>query len=889
MTHAIRFSFYIACIGLNAISRCQEISGQLEGTINDWADRPLPGANVRLNSPVLQGSRGTSTDDRGTFRLEALPPGIYTVKVTHVACTPLNVEDVRIHLGKTTRLGVLQLQVKDVQVPEVVASGDRPFLDPSSTTFGAALTREFIEALPQDRTYLGIASLLPHNIQSYYGDNINVAGATGSENRYFVNGTDVTDIYKGDGGMNLPYNFIREIQVMSGGYEAQYRSALGGAVNVVTNSGSNEFSGQAFGFYTNKNLSGEQKIPESQPPTGAFSLYDFGVGLGGPIVTDRLWFFAAYNPSFRNERIHLPGLDEYPDETRIHMFAGTITWRISSTFDMTATVLGDPAQQTGIRQTFNGPVLSMANADPYLSDSFTGGHSVVLDARHSPNDFMTLEGSVSWSRRTDKHMPATSRGFSEAMFYDAERQELSGGYPERADNSSRVLTSQISVAAILDEHTLKAGLAYKEIDFGSSLIYSCIYRFPHPDLGSTYLLIDIAQIGHLCNRIPSAFIQDSWTLSDQFRLNYGLRWDGLFIIGSNGRLAQRILGQYQPRIGFVFSWGNDGADRISGSVGRYSDDLRTYGSTLYHIDGAYQYGVMYAHDPRVNPSGGDTVLGAMMSVRAEIADLRGQYFDEFMLGYEHMFAEAFKLTVRGIYRVLGDIVEDAESPPGSHQFVYANPGRPPLSDYPRATREYLAFELGVERSWGQDFNFLASYVLSHNYGNYNGLFAQEAGAAIPNAGPACDFLYMLTNGTGLLPNDRTHVFKLICSYRVGFGLSLGTSFFWASGTPLSKYSVGPAGDMDHLRFLEPRGSTGRLSSIWDLNLRVSYDLPIGSNGGFRPRCILDVFHIASQREVVQQDQLYYLDDAGTIQNQAYGEPMKFQPPMSLRLGIEVGF
>jgi hypothetical protein len=148
---------------------------------------------------------------------------------------------------------------------------------------------------------------------------------------------------------------------------------------------------------------------------------------------------------------------------------------------------------------------------------------------------------------------------------------------------------------------------------------------------------------------------------------------------------------------------------------------------------------------------------------------------------------------------------------------------------------------------------------------------------------------MLTNGTGPLPNDRTHLFKLSCSYRMDIGVALGASFFWGSGTPLSTYSVGPAGDMDHLLFLEPRGSSGRLPSIWDLSLRVCYDLPLASEGGVRPRCVLDIFHIAGQREVVQQDQVRYLDVAGTIPNQAYGQPVKFQPPMSVRLGLEVEF
>ena len=879
----------LTCFVMNWTARAQEVAGNLEGRISDLADQPVVGANVVAHSPSLQGTRGTSTDEHGVFRLFTLPPGIYSVRITHLTSSPLVLENVPIQLGRTTGLGALHLRQKEVEIAEVVVVGDHLPLDPVSTAVGTTLTRQNIDVLPMDRTYRGVATILPHNNPSYFGDDANVAGATGSENKYFVNGTDVTDTYTGTGSMNLPYNFIREIQVMSGGYEAQYRSALGGIMNVVTNSGGNIFSGEAFGFYTDRNFSSAQRIPQSAPPEGAFSQYDFGFGLGGPILTDRLWFYAAYSPSFRHEDVRLPGLGEYRDENRAHIFAGKLTWKGSERFDMSATLLGDPTRQKGVTQAFSGPVLSVTNPDPYLSEITKGGYAVLVEARHEPSDNVAIDGSVSWTTRFEKQMPGTQRGASEVLFYDAEQQTISGGYPLRVDNTSTALTAQMDATLTLGQHALKAGLAYKIVELKSSLTYSTIFRYPDPVFGSTYLLLDISQIGKIRNSIPSVFLQDSWSLGEHFRLNCGVRWDGLFIVGSNGELAQRILGQYQPRVGFVLLPAEDGADRITGSFGRYAEDLLLYGSTLYHIDDAHQVGLMYTHDPRVDPSGADTVIAVRGVVQAEIEDLQGQYYDEFTLGYEHLLAERFKVTVRGIYRTLRSIIEDAEAPPGSHRFSYANPGAGPLGDFPKATREYLALELGFEKSWGEEFNILVSYVLSRNYGNYPGLFGQEAGSGAPNAGPAFDFLYMTANATGLLSNDRTHVLKISSSYRTDFGVAMGASFFWASGTPLSITSVGPAGDLDHLRFLEPRGSAGRLPSIWDLNLRVSYDIPLASEAGIRPRCILDIFHVASLREVVQRDQLRYLDDAGTVQNQAYGIPLKFQPPMSLRLGMEVGF
>jgi hypothetical protein len=529
----------------------------------------------------------------------------------------------------------------------------------------------------------------------------------------------------------------------------------------------------------------------------------------------------------------------------------------------------------------------MANPDPYLSEISTGCYSIMVDGRHAPGNDILVEGSLSWLTRRNKNMPATERGASEAMFYDAEQQMLSGGYPERLDNVNTSATVQCAATVIIDRHTLKAGAAYRDIGLETNLSYSFVARNPDPVYGSTYFLLQILQSGTIHNRIPSVFVQDSWSLSDHFRLNAGLRWDGLLIVGSNGEVAQRILGQYQPRVGLVVLPGDDGRDKVFGTFGRYTEDLLMYGSTLYHIEGASQVGLAYTHDPRLDPSGGDTLISYQGTVQGNIQELKGQYYDEFTVGYEHLFADQSKMGLRGIYRALREVIEDAEAPPGSGAFHYANPGHDPLGAYPKPRRDHLALELTFEKSWGKQAHLLASYVLSRNYGNYPGLYYQEASAgSIPNAGPLFDFLNLMTNTTGLLPNDRTHVLKVHGSYRTEFGLLCGASLLWASGTPLNACSAGPGFDLQHVVLLVPRGSAGRVPSIWDINLRLSYDVPMWTETGPNVRLVLDILHVASRREVVQQDQLQFLDDARTMPNQAYGTPMKFQPPVSLRMGLE---
>jgi hypothetical protein len=303
----------------------------------------------------------------------------------------------------------------------------------------------------------------------------------------------------------------------------------------------------------------------------------------------------------------------------------------------------------------------------------------------------------------------------------------------------------------------------------------------------------------------------------------------------------------------------------------------------------------FSHDPRQNPAGGDTILNGVATLPPGVLDLSGQYYDEATLGYEQLLAQGLKITLKGTYRKLREAIDDAEEPPlGSGQWILGNPGEGPLSDYPHPRRDYLAFEVAVERSWGRTFNLLASYVLSRNYGNWLGLYYQEDGIAVPNAGPQFDYLALLSrNATGPLPNDRTHVFKLNAAYRFDFGLTCAASFLWETGTPLSEYAGNYGGGGNWVTNLVPRGSAGRLPSLWDLNVRFAYTPSFLYVARLRPRFIVDVFHLGSQRQVTEQDELHYLDtdeNGNPVDPSAtYGLPMKFQPPMSVRLGMEVSF
>jgi len=271
--------------------------------------------------------------------------------------------------------------------------------------------------------------------------------------------------------------------------------------------------------------------------------------------------------------------------------------------------------------------------------------------------------------------------------------------------------------------------------------------------------------------------------------------------------------------------------------------------------------------------------------------LQGQYDDEFTLCYEKMILGEHKISARAIFRSLGNGIEDAYSAELG-KFVLGNPGSYPLTEYPKVKRDYYALEISFGKISNEPFNYYLSYVLSRSYGNYPGLYNPETGQYGPNISAYFDIPEKEINSTGLLPYDRTHVFKFFGSYSFDFGLMLGANFTWMSGTPLNEYGA-VLGWQGYNGYLVQRGTAGRTPSIWDLNLRVAYILPQINIIDYRARVLLDVFHLASRETPVNYDQYHYfnVDENGNQidPNPTYGRPTAFQPAMAFRFGLEVNF
>lgn len=878
-----RKSFLISVLifGLSFAAQAQQITGNLEGQILDPKELPLPAVNIIVSGPHLQGTHGTTTDEKGYFRVLALPPGNYSLHISHVSHYDVTVNDVIVSLSKTTMVGDIKLTTRSLQMPEVIVYGEQSIIDPVSTTYGGNINSAYFQQLPVDRNYRNMSTLLPQANASYYGDEANIGGATGFENKYFVDGVEVTDPFIGRDGTNLPYNFIQEIEVKTGGYGVDSRSSLGGLINVITYSGSNEFHGSAFGFYTSNKFTGNKRMGTLDVTQGDFSKYDVGFGLGGPIILDKLWFYIAYNPTFKRRNVEVPNFGTYVDKTFTHSLAAKLSWRASNNLNLIFTTTGDPTQRDAVGRNMNAPAL--ANPDPYFQDIVEGGVNYSLNGIYTVGKNISLHGLIARVDRHDTGEGATERGRNEIQYQDYINNIVSGGVGVSWDSFRHSTVGRISGTILLGRHSLNAGIEYKTNSVNNIYDYQTVFRFDSAAYGKS-----IGKgFGEVSNRIPSIFIQDDWRVFPRLNLTAGIRWDGHTIVGSNGKVAQTISVPLQPRIGFVFLLDEKNHQRIYGSFGRFSHEFALFQSANYHSGNGYDYFIGYDHDPRLDNTGGDTLYNFQHVIRPEVKDLQAQYYDEFNVGYERLIGWNIKAGVQGVYRILREAIDDVWLP-DENRYQFGNPGSGFLSDWPKPQRDYTALVLNIQRSRDKHFNFLASYVLSRDYGNYAGLFDAATHGEFPNENIMFDDVASArVNATGFVPNDRRHVFKFSGYYNFSFGLISGISFIAQSGTPLSEY----AGTEFGARFLSPRGSAGRTPAIWDLNARLMYELDFISD--WQTRLILDIFHIASQRKAVDLDQVKYFgtDESGNpiYPNPTYGEAYRYQPSISMRLGMEVSF
>lgn len=277
-------------------------TGALAGRVVDVAtQQPLEDVAVTAASPAAQGEQVVVTDAAGVFRIPNLPPGDYALRFERQGYHLYALPALQLRSGATLRTDV-ELLPETLSAEEVTVVATTPTVDLGSTRSGVTVTSEFTSRVPvapatgkggAARSFEQLADIAPTSQPDLYGASI--AGTTSVENQYLIDGLSVGNPGFGYNGTPLSIDFIKETNIVTGGYLPEYGRGGGGVLEVVTKSGGNEFHGSAFANYTP--WQAQPALPPEQDAIRVFSrvsgIFDVGFDVGGPVLKDRLWFYAG--------------------------------------------------------------------------------------------------------------------------------------------------------------------------------------------------------------------------------------------------------------------------------------------------------------------------------------------------------------------------------------------------------------------------------------------------------------------------------------------------------------------------------------------------------------------------------------------------------------------
>ena len=806
-------------------------TGAIVGTVTQ-AGTPLPGVTVEVRSNALQGTRTEVTDAQGRFRFSLLPPGRYNLTATLAGFNPVNQENVAVGLNRTV---TLEVALSPSLSEQIVVTGAAPVVDVTSTTAGVNVTSETMRSLPIGRNFTAVAQVAPGTSTDATGPT--VYGSTGAENNYIIDGLNTTEVERGRQGKRLNFDFIQEVEVMTGGQPAEYGRMTGGIVNAITKSGSNEFHGDVFGYNSGGGLNADNVTADRRPATSTTvgsvdSQYDFGANLGGYIMKDRLWFFGAYNRTNQtdlstriNTPLNFPGVFELPvggsieTETSRDLYAGKLSLALTSSHLLNLSLFGDPSTQ-------EGAIFALAGApSTWQGEVKTGGNNGVL--RYSGIFGTNWTASASYGQhRETRENAGPGKSIGRTNDETVVPTVAFGGFGFIQDQAFERDTFKVDISAYLGSHQFKFGGDRENLLAENTNIYTgsdrvrklCRGGVPAGGVcapGNIYYRhegyvsdqttnaanVDGVVIPSLVSAPEtennSLYVQDSWKVLPNLTLNAGVRWEQQKIGGRDGKVAINLNDMYAPRLGVIWDPANNGRSKLYANYGRFYEsipmdiNLRTFGgeitvqvNNLSPTPGDFTPGTPGAAAaggvPAFANGNAFRFLGAHITPVAP--DLEGQHMNEYLLGYDHEIAPSLMVGIKGTFRELGQVIEDMLVISSGDYFI-ANPGMGSgeIAGYlsgdevpaERPERKYTAVELHAQKRFSNNYQFFASYVWSRLEGNYDGTFQASTGQLDPNINSAYDYGDFAVNNSGLLSNDRTHNFKFYGSYTVGTGFATG--------------------------------------------------------------------------------------------------------------------
>jgi outer membrane receptor protein involved in Fe transport len=673
----------VAILGLTTAANAQQSSGSIRGEVYG-ADA---GVTVEVSDDARGVTKSQAPDAAGAFRFDGLTPGTYEVRVISDG-NVVDSQTVRVGLGGATTIWMATTQE---MIEEIVTTGQRvSAVDTSIAESGLVIDHEALLEMPVQRNLSSVALLAPGVSRGDYrfndtggsSGNVSFAGASIAENTSFINGLNTTNFRTGVGFSQVPFEFYDTLQIKTGGYSAKYGRSLGGVMNARTKSGSNDwkFGGNVY-YDTDLDTSPETYLAANDVDSDAQTTFD--VYASGPILRDRLFFYALYSDNTIDERYAgNESLRDY-DLTFDEGFYGVkLDGYITDDHHLEYTYFTD--ERTGIEATF-GFDADTGQRGAYIGDTLynRGGENWI--ATYTGDFTDNFRVSVSYGENNADRTTAPSSGDIPVVY------EYQGGFVPRGEWSNFTIDlgedtremSRVDFSWNIGKHSVDFGADFEETSSDNFTVNS----------GGVYWLLDPTNVYNSCSPTDcpqganvrrrtyesggtfdtssnAFYIQDVWNINDNWTVELGLRNETFENLNAEGEIFVEVKDQWAPRFSVVWDPSGEGRQKVFANYGLYylpiaaNTNIRMAGGETYIHDYFDWDGVSV--DAQFVPTGLGPQYDQVVFGNGEVPDTRSttdtnleaMYQSEFILGYQHFLDSGIELGIKGIYRQLETTIED---------------------------------------------------------------------------------------------------------------------------------------------------------------------------------------------------------------------------------------
>jgi|GEM_PF-359152 len=564
--------------------------GSIEAVALDQTKAPLPGVTVTVTRPETGFETVAVTDSSGTARFPSLTPGTYQVKFNLEGFAPVAAQTITLRVGQEAKIGAaMQASASET----ITVSAEAPVVDVHKTDSSTNIVPEQIESLPvQNRDFQNLAFLAPGvqrergGFRFITGGPVIGAGGNASQSTIFVDGVDLTDQVNGLARARFSQDAVREFRVITNRFDSEIGGSSGGALSIVTKSGTNDMHGSAFGFFRDASL--RAKGARDLKKNDDYSRHQFGATLGGPIVRDKAFYFASLEQiSEDNATLFRPGgafasqaadIGLPLDQT---LLFGSGDVNINSQMDAGVRLVYEKFSQDNFR-------VGSTFGDPTTDESY----GQTLD-RKNWNATFEHNWSLSSASSNEARLQYGKRRFAEPTNSDAVAEWYSSGNTLKTggnilgdllgDGSTWELrdTFHHHFAAGRGSHDFKAGASLQHVKERFRLdTYEhglFIYLTDNRTLPLAYAYGVGSSDVTTDTDIYGAFLEDSWRPNEKLVINGGLRYD-LDTNGNNEGFTHPLIttprkrdtNNYQPRASFSYDFFGNGTNVLRGGAGKFT-------------------------------------------------------------------------------------------------------------------------------------------------------------------------------------------------------------------------------------------------------------------------------------------------------------------------------